>query len=179
MGVIKGRYTSQHKFLVERKIFDEYVDGLVETGCDRDLVRVIAEKVTEDAARQSKGKFTLMGGYSPVEQLFEAAEKLLRQYDQDGTIDNLFDKQQEQKKKDKKLRETFDIEDHEPNQKYSAESDVEDVYAWLEATRFIGSPKQVKWAKDIVSRNPDVVISAWERREEPNTSSKWWIENYA
>lgn len=58
-----------------------------------------------------------------------------------------------------------------------AEPDKEDAFHYVEALSFVGSEKQIKWAKDIVLKHLDDVALALKKNKSIPTSAKWWIDN--
>lgn len=68
-----------------------------------------------------------------------------------------------------------DEEEAEPE---VSESSKEDVYQSIESLDFVGSEKQIKWAKDIAHKATDDIAKAWRNKDfKLPTSAKWWIEN--
>ena len=68
------------------------------------------------------------------------------------------------------------------NESYSssegvAEPDIEDALHYVEALSFVGSEKQIKWAKDIALKHLDDVSLALKRNKSIPISAKWWIDN--
>jgi len=59
----------------------------------------------------------------------------------------------------------------------TSENELEDAINWVDATKFQGSEKQVKWAKDIAHKNLEYICKLWKSGQEPSISAKWWIEN--
>ena len=58
-----------------------------------------------------------------------------------------------------------------------AEPDLEDALTWAECTEFQGSEKQIKWARDIASKNTTAIALAHKQGKAIPTSAKWWIDN--
>lgn len=60
-----------------------------------------------------------------------------------------------------------------------SESDLEDALNAAESIVFVGSEKQVKWAKDIAVKNHEKIAFAWKQKSDISlpASAKWWIEN--
>lgn len=58
-----------------------------------------------------------------------------------------------------------------------AENELEDAINWVDGTKFDGSEKQIKWAKDIAHKNLEYICRLWKENKVPSTSAKWWIEN--
>jgi hypothetical protein len=58
-----------------------------------------------------------------------------------------------------------------------AEPDKEDALHYVEALSFVGSEKQIKWAKDIALKHLDNVALALKKNKSIPTSAKWWIDN--
>lgn len=58
-----------------------------------------------------------------------------------------------------------------------AEPDKEDAFHYVEALSFVGSEKQILWAKDIAIKHLDDVALALKKNKSIPTSAKWWIDN--
>lgn len=58
-----------------------------------------------------------------------------------------------------------------------AEPDLEDAYHWIDAQELIGSPKQIKWAKDIMLSHQRGIALALKSNKTIPLSARWWIEN--
>jgi hypothetical protein len=75
------------------------------------------------------------------------------------------------------------LETIEENESYTytskavAEPDKEDAFHYVEALSFVGSEKQILWAKDIAIKHLDDVALALKKNKSIPTSAKWWIDN--
>jgi hypothetical protein len=58
-----------------------------------------------------------------------------------------------------------------------AENDREDAIHYIASLDFIGSEKQIKWAKSIALNAVDEIAIALKNNKKIPTSAKWWIEN--
>ncbi len=58
-----------------------------------------------------------------------------------------------------------------------SETDLEDVYNWVDSTQFTGSPKQVDWAKSIAHGHHNAIALAWKHGKTIPTAASWWIDN--
>jgi hypothetical protein len=59
-----------------------------------------------------------------------------------------------------------------------SEPDLEDAYNAIDSITFIGSEKQINWARSIATKNSEQIASAWKKKDfKLPTSAKWWIEN--
>ena len=58
-----------------------------------------------------------------------------------------------------------------------AENDLEDALSWAECAEMQGSEKQIKWARDIASKNCNAIALAQKKNLAIPTSAKWWIDH--
>lgn len=129
MGVIQQRFS----LLTHGKAVSELMErvgGLLQTnGLTERQTKMLCEKICQMARHQMGNKYTVMGGYSQVDQLVDKALDLMNQLDKEEKLEELVDENSEEKSKEKSE---------------IAEPDLEDAYHVADSISFVGSEKQIK-----------------------------------
>ena len=160
MGVIKKKFPLLATTKAAKLLSQEVESQLAESGLSAEQIESLCLKIAIAAKAKMNGEYTVMGGYAPEEQLLTAARKLMHELDE------------------KEELETLLIGESETPKNSPAESDLEDAYNVADSIEFVGSEKQVNWARTIATNASESIACAMkERNLNLPCEAKWWIEN--
>lgn len=161
MGVIKEKLPLLTQSKVAKRLTAEVESQFTEAGLNAAQISTIINKVVVMAKDNMDGKYTVMGGYSAEEQLFDKAKKLMFELDEQ-----------------EKLEELLDEFDSSEDSVSVAEPDIEDAYNTADTINFTGSEKQINWARSIATKSSEEIARAWKKKNfSLPGSAKWWIDN--
>lgn len=156
MGVIKQKFSLLAPSNVAKLLANEVRESLIEAGLQESQISMLCMKIANQAKVQMKGEYTVMGGFSPEEQLLDTARKIMHELDERGELENLLGE------------ESLDV----------SEPDLEDAYNAASSIVFVGSEKQINWARDIATKASEDIARAWKHSSfQLPTDAKWWIDN--
>jgi hypothetical protein len=162
MGVIKQKFSLLAPEKASKKLFEVWGNAMVENGCTLDQAKTLCYEVAMMAYNAMKREYTVMGGYSADEQLFDKAQQLLSELDESGKLEEMLAEMQKPQ-----VQSAIEV----------AESDLEDAYHAADSIAFTGSEKQIKWAQSIATNNNRAIALSKMPFKQLPTSAKWWIEN--
>ena len=163
MGVIKQKFSLLAPEKASKKLFEAWGDAMIDNGCSPEQANALCHKVAMMAYNGMNREYTVMGGYSPDEQLFTKAQQLLSELDDSGKLEEM-------------------LAEIQPPQTQSdaievSGSDLEDAYNAADSISFTGSEKQINWARSIATNNDRAIALSGLSLKQLPASAKWWIDN--
>lgn len=155
MSVIKKKFPLLAVSKTAKLLAEEVESQLLESGLDSQQITAICQQVVAIAKAEMNGEYTVMGGYSPEQQLLTTSRKVLLRLDEKEGLETLLE-----------------------DSPVVAETDLEDAYNAADSIQFVGSEKQVSWARNIATNASESIALAMKKKDVLlPTSAKWWIEN--
>ncbi|MBW4514595.1 MAG: hypothetical protein KME11_05160 [Timaviella obliquedivisa GSE-PSE-MK23-08B] len=161
MGVIKHKFSLLAPGKVAQLLKEEVAQDLAVAGVSDKQIDILCLKITLAVKDKMKGEYTVMGGYPPNEQLLSAARALMHEMDERDELEALLEENDT----------PVDAPVSEPS-----EPELEDAYHVADSIQFVGSEKQVNWARSIATNNSRAIAQSGKFKSLP-TAAKWWIEN--